>query len=91
MLETSTTAGRLYDPALIDDRPDPSDDAVRLRDMRLDAGLTQKELAVKMGVAFETISRWETRRWHLPTTVLLAVQHVLVCGGLCASAIATTS
>jgi DNA-binding transcriptional regulator YiaG len=91
MLETSTTAGRLYDPALLDHGVAPHRDAARIKEMRINAGLTQEELAVKLEVASETVSRWETRRWSLPTTVLLAVHHVLVCGGLCASAIATTS
>jgi DNA-binding transcriptional regulator YiaG len=93
MAVASTSATTvLCDLALLDHRPTPSPDALRLRELRLQAQLTQEEFAIQLSVARETVTRWEACRWRLPPTVLLAAHHVVICGGLsCACAIATSS
>jgi DNA-binding transcriptional regulator YiaG len=88
----------LYDPALLSYCPEPestglSAHAIYLRDLRISANCTQKELGIKLNVATETVSRWETGHTTLSGLVLLAAEHVLSCcgRGLHAGAIATSS
>lgn len=45
-----------------------------LRRLRLDLGLTQRELAQKLGMARLTIIRYEGRKGHIPRVVAIAVR-----------------
>jgi transcriptional regulator with XRE-family HTH domain len=47
-----------------------------LRDYREKLGLTQKELADKLGVAMNTVSRWELEERKIPEFLSLALKTV---------------
>lgn len=40
----------------------PLEVAVLIRELRQHLGLSQEKLAVKLGVSFRTVNRWENRR-----------------------------
>lgn len=46
----------------------------QLQTKRLDLGLTQKALAEKLGVAPNTVARWESERLAVPAYVGLALK-----------------
>ena len=55
-----------------EDGPDPIDVFVgnRMRERRLQAGLSQLALAERLGVAFQQVQKYETARRRAPCTAL---------------------
>ena len=47
-----------------------------LREARQSLGLTQQELAARLGVSRASVNRWETGAWPVPPMVALAAQHL---------------
>jgi transcriptional regulator with XRE-family HTH domain len=43
--------------------------AAQVREVRVQAGLTQEQLATRLGVAFATVNRWENRRSGMSAAV----------------------
>ncbi len=52
-----------------------------IRQLRADMGLTQQELAVQLGVALPTISRWETGRAKPSPLALQKIEDALANAG----------
>jgi Helix-turn-helix. len=40
--------------------------AQHVLEIRLEMGLTQEQLAAKLGVSFPTVNRWENKKQNLP-------------------------
>ena len=45
---------------------------IRIKTFRLKLGLTQEELARKLGVSWITVARWEKKRGNSPSRLALA-------------------
>ena len=56
----------------------PEDEAHRqeIRDLRHEMGLTQHYIARKLDVYDATVCNWETGKWPIPETALIAIRTI---------------
>ena len=64
---------------VLEDGPDPIDKYVgkRVRERRLQAGLSQLALADRLGVAFQQVQKYETAANRVSASTLFRLSHVL--------------
>ena len=53
-----------------------------LRDLRVDRGLTQEQLAAELGVTRQTISGYETGQYAPSRYTQIRIMHALECGNI---------
>lgn len=52
---------------------------MRIRELRLDANMTQSQLAEKIGVSTQAVSNYELGKRHVPVSLLFPIKDALGC------------
>ena len=76
-LTTDHSASSYGMPIFVDEKNNPLDYGVGLKQVAKDQGWTTKQLAEKLGVESPTIHNWYQGRRMIPKTALLLLSHLL--------------